>query len=177
MTKEFFEKYKYKIKSLKDLKKLIGKHPRKRKVILCHGVFDVVHPGHIRHLAYEKTKADILVVSITTDKHIKKGIYIKLIKEQFKSKEKLIEPNVRALEIGFNYAKKNLQNRCQIKVKEGNKTKGMILTNGNNATGLGCVYAGATVCSWYPITPSTSVAEAYKKHCESFRVDAKTKKK
>ncbi len=108
--------------------------------------------------------------------NIKKGIYIKLIKEQFKSKEKLIEPNVRALEIGFNYAKKNLQNRCQIKVKEGNKTKGMILTNGNNATGLGCVYAGATVCSWYPITPSTSVAEAYKKHCESFRVDAKTKK-
>ena len=73
MSKEFFEKYKHKVKTRKEIIKIIGKRPRKKNVILCHGVFDVVHPGHIRHLVYAKTKADILVVSITTDKHIKKG--------------------------------------------------------------------------------------------------------
>ncbi len=75
MSSEFFEKYKHKIKNDKELISLIGSLPRKKKVILCHGVFDVVHPGHVRHLAYAKTKADILVVSITTDKFIKKGVY------------------------------------------------------------------------------------------------------
>ena len=73
MTTEFFDKYKFKIKKRQGLIDLVGNVPRKRKVILCHGVFDVVHPGHIRHLAYAKTKAEILIVSITTDKHIKKG--------------------------------------------------------------------------------------------------------
>ena len=75
MTTEFFDKYRYKIKSKSELKKIIGDIPRKNKIILCHGVFDVVHPGHIRHLAYAKTKAKTLIVSITTDKHIKKGVY------------------------------------------------------------------------------------------------------
>jgi len=75
MDVEFFEKYRYKLKSSSELLDLIGVFPRKKKVILCHGVFDVVHPGHVRHLAYAKTKADILIVSTTADKYIKKGIY------------------------------------------------------------------------------------------------------
>ena len=75
MSTEFFEKYKYKIKSQPELLDIIGLFPREKKVIVCHGVFDVVHPGHVRHLAYAKTKADILVITITADKHIKKGIY------------------------------------------------------------------------------------------------------
>ena len=66
------------------------------------------------------------------------------------------------------YAKENFKDLCKIKVKKINKTKGMILTNGNDAAGLGCVYAGATVCAWYPITPSTSVAEAFTKYCQKF---------
>ncbi|MEJ7692848.1 PfkB family carbohydrate kinase [Daejeonella sp.] len=75
MSTEFFEKYKYKLKSQEELVEIIGAFPREKKVIICHGVFDVVHPGHVRHLAYAKTKADILVVTLTQDKHIKKGIY------------------------------------------------------------------------------------------------------
>ncbi len=75
MTVEFFEKYRYKLKTPLELLALIGPFPRQQKVILCHGVFDVVHPGHVRHLAYAKTKADILIASITADRHIKKGIY------------------------------------------------------------------------------------------------------
>ena len=75
MTTEFFEKYRHKIKTTGELLDIIGTFPRKRTAILCHGVFDVVHPGHVRHLAYAKTKADYLVVSITADRHIKKGTY------------------------------------------------------------------------------------------------------
>ena len=74
MSQDFFSKYSFKIKTVKNIKPLLKKFPRK-KVILCHGVFDVVHPGHIRHLAYAKTKADILVISITADKYITKGTY------------------------------------------------------------------------------------------------------
>ena len=108
--------------------------------------------------------------------NINKDIFIKLIEEQFKGKEKLISPNVQALEIGFKYANKHLFDACEIKVNPTNLTEGMILTNGNNAGGLGCVYGGATVCTWYPITPSTSLAESYKKYCDQFRVDEKTGK-
>jgi rfaE bifunctional protein kinase chain/domain len=75
MSELFFEKYRYKIKTSEELLQLVGGRPRQNKIIFCHGVFDVVHPGHIRHLAYAKTKADILVVSITTDHHIEKGVY------------------------------------------------------------------------------------------------------
>jgi 2-oxoglutarate ferredoxin oxidoreductase subunit alpha len=108
--------------------------------------------------------------------NINKDIFIKLIEEQFKGKEKLIAPNVQALEIGFKYAKKHLVDACKIKVNQANLTDGMILTNGNNAGGLGCVYGGATVCTWYPITPSTSLAESYKKYCDQLRVDENTGK-
>ena len=66
MTFEFYEKYKYKIKTLDELKVEIGSFPRDKKVIICHGCFDVVHPGHIHHLAYAKSKATVLVVSITS---------------------------------------------------------------------------------------------------------------
>ena len=107
---------------------------------------------------------------------IGKSVYVDLISEKFKGKEKLIIPNVKALEIGYNYAKENFKDYCKIKVKKLNKTKGMILTNGNDAAGLGCVYAGATVCAWYPITPSTSVAEAFTKYCEKLRIEDKTQK-
>lgn len=68
-------KYYKKIVNLKTLKKILGRRPRKEKVILCHGNFDVVHPGHVRHLTYAKSKADKLIVSITADKFIQKGIY------------------------------------------------------------------------------------------------------
>ena len=60
MKNEFFDKYQFKIKKRSELIDLIGKVPRNKKTILCHGVFDGVHPGHIRHLAYAKTKAEIL---------------------------------------------------------------------------------------------------------------------
>src|ERR1700730_14015303 len=67
--------YRHKIKSAEEVSRLVGDRPRQRKVIMCHGVFDVVHPGHLRHLLYAKSKADILVASLTADIHISKGHY------------------------------------------------------------------------------------------------------
>ena len=105
-----------------------------------------------------------------------KEIYETLIREQFKGKEKLIDPNIKAINIGYDYAKENLKGICKIKIEKSSKTKGMILTSGNEASGLGCVYGGATVCAWYPITPSTSLAEAFTDYSESLRVEEETNK-
>ncbi len=69
------KRYRHKIKTLEELREIVGTFPRKKTVVLCHGVFDVVHPGHLRHLLYAKSKADILVASLTSDRHITKGHY------------------------------------------------------------------------------------------------------
>src|SRR5215471_311687 len=71
----FGGRYQHKIKTAGEVARLLGERPRRRKVIMCHGVFDVVHPGHLRHLLYAKSKADILIASLTADQHISKGHY------------------------------------------------------------------------------------------------------
>jgi len=75
MTASLTEKYRHKIKTVDELLAVLGPRPRAKTVIMCHGVFDVVHPGHLRHLVYAKSKADILVASLTADVHISKGQY------------------------------------------------------------------------------------------------------
>ena len=65
--------FSYKIKTAQQIRDIIGTRPRAKKVIMCHGTFDVVHPGHVRHLLYAKTKADVVIASLTADEHIKKG--------------------------------------------------------------------------------------------------------
>ena len=72
---DLYKKYSHKLVKIDFIKKKVGKFPRKNKIILCHGVFDIVHPGHIRHLTYAKSQCDILVVSCTSDKFIDKGVY------------------------------------------------------------------------------------------------------
>jgi cytidyltransferase-like protein len=69
------ERYQHKIKTPEELRAIIGPPPRDKRVIMCHGVFDVVHPGHVRHLMYARSKADLLIASITADKHITKGLH------------------------------------------------------------------------------------------------------
>jgi len=71
---QLLDRYRHKLKTAEELRAMLGSCPREKKVIMCHGVFDVVHPGHVRHLLYAKSKADILVASITADRHITKGV-------------------------------------------------------------------------------------------------------
>jgi bifunctional ADP-heptose synthase (sugar kinase/adenylyltransferase) len=72
---ELLDRYRHKIKSAQELRDIIGPRPREKRVIMCHGVFDVVHPGHVRHLLYAKSKADLLIASITADHHVTKGTH------------------------------------------------------------------------------------------------------
>ena len=99
----------------------------------------------------------------------------KLIGEQYKGKEKLLEPNVKALHMGRDYAKDHLP-AIALRVKRSDRVGNRIFLEGNNAAALGCVYGGATVAAWYPITPSSSMAEAFGKHCRKYRSDPDTGK-
>jgi rfaE bifunctional protein kinase chain/domain len=80
-----YRKFAHKIKTREELLAIIGPRPRKRKVIMCHGTFDIVHPGHIRHLMYAKEKADILVASVTADAHISKGPYRPYVPQELRA--------------------------------------------------------------------------------------------
>jgi 2-oxoglutarate/2-oxoacid ferredoxin oxidoreductase subunit alpha len=95
----------------------------------------------------------------------------KLLSEQFSGKDKLIAPNVKALHIGRDYALEHLVCPIGLRVRRTDKVGDRIFVEGNAAAGLGAVYGGATVCAWYPITPSTSLAEAFTSHCKRYRTD------
>jgi 2-oxoglutarate ferredoxin oxidoreductase subunit alpha len=99
----------------------------------------------------------------------------RLIAEQYKGKEKLLEPNLKALHMGRDHARERLP-AIGLKVKRSDKVGARIFLEGNDAAALGCVYGGATVAAWYPITPSSSLAEAFAKHCRKFRTDPDTGK-
>jgi 2-oxoglutarate ferredoxin oxidoreductase subunit alpha len=99
----------------------------------------------------------------------------KLLGEQFKAKEKLIAPNIHALHLGRDYALRNLKCPLGLSVRRADKIGDRIFIEGNSASALGAVYGGATVCAWYPITPSSSLAEAFSRHCSRLRVDPETK--
>ena len=97
----------------------------------------------------------------------------KLFGEQYKGKEKLLDSNAKALHLGRDYAKEHLA-PMGLKVRRANAVGERIFVDGNSAAALGCVYGGATVCAWYPITPSSSLAEGFQKYCMKFRVDPET---
>lgn len=99
-----------------------------------------------------------------------------LFSEQFKGKEKLIAPNVKALYLGADYVSKNITEYPQFYVEKRDLIGDRILVDGNTAAGLGAVYAGATVVSWYPITPSTSLVGAFEEYAKELRTDPVTGK-
>ena len=94
-----------------------------------------------------------------------------LLRETFASKPKLIDANLEAIRLGYEYAQQHFDTPLPVRVEALDKTAGHILIDGNTAAGLGCVYAGATVGAWYPITPSTSLMDAFQGFCERLRID------
>src|SRR5215510_11520420 len=99
----------------------------------------------------------------------------KLISEQFKGKEKLFDANKHALHLGRDWATLNLECPIGLRLKPTDKVGDRIFIEGNSAAALGAVYGGATVCAWYPITPSSSLADAFTGYCRRLRVDPETK--
>ncbi len=101
---------------------------------------------------------------------IEPAVIEQLLAEQFQGRQKLIDANVEALHLGVNYVKENLE-LLRLQVRRSDKVGDRIYVEGNSAAALGAVYGGATVCAWYPITPSTSLAEAFTGYCEDLRTD------
>ena len=124
---------------------------------------DIKQRGLFKNVTYLGALAALL--------NIEFDVITGMVAKQYKGKDALIAPNIQALEIGRDYAQQYLS--CplphQVKRMDGNGDK--IMIDGNMACGLGAIYGGATVCAWYPITPSTSVAEAFEQHANKLRVD------
>ena len=101
-------------------------------------------------------------------------VIAQLLGEQYKGKDKLIKPNLDAFMTGLHYGREHLEDAVDLRIEASDKVGDRIFIEGNAAAALGCVYGGATVCAWYPITPSSSLAEAFQKYCSRYRVDRKT---
>ena len=120
-----------------------------------------------KNIIYVGALASLLGIDVTAIEQ--------LIGEQYKGKEKLFAPNRDALHLGHDYAAKHLP-PIGLKVARDNAVGDRIFIDGNSAAALGAIYGGATVAAWYPITPSTSMAEAFQRYCRRFRVDPATQK-
>jgi 2-oxoglutarate ferredoxin oxidoreductase subunit alpha len=123
----------------------------------------------MKNIAYVGTLAALLEI----DMDVVSG----MLKEKFGKKPALMESNRKAIHLGYDYAKKAFDCPLPLRLRKMEATKNSILIDGNTATALGCLYAGATVAAWYPITPSTSVLDAFKAFCEKYRTDKETGKR
>ena len=122
----------------------------------------------MRNIAY--TGALVALLDIDMD------VLGEMIREQFAKKRALLDSNFRALHLGYDYARKHFPCPLPIRLERMNATREHVLMDGNTAAALGCLYAGATVGAWYPITPATSLMEAFTGLCKRYRVDPETKR-
>jgi 2-oxoglutarate ferredoxin oxidoreductase subunit alpha len=134
---------------------------------LCNEHFSV---ARVRILMKNVAYVGVLAALLDMDLDIIKT----LLQETFASKPKLVDSNLEAIMLGYDYASEHFTCPLPVRAEKMGDNAGRILIDGNSATGLGCVYAGATVGAWYPITPSTSVMDAFKAYCRSFREDRET---
>ena len=116
--------------------------------------------------------AGVLAALLDLDVEVIRG----LLTESYAKKPALVEANMKAVQLGWDWAKANLECPLPIRIERMDKTRGHVMIDGNTAAALGCVYAGATVGPWYPITPSTSLMDAFRGFCQKLRVDPETGK-
>jgi 2-oxoglutarate/2-oxoacid ferredoxin oxidoreductase subunit alpha len=136
---------------------------------LCNAAFKGVRERILmKNIAYAGALAALL--GIDTE------VIRALTQEKFSKKPALLASNDKAIALGYNYAKDHFECPLPIRLERMDATGDKILIDGNTAAGLGCVFGGATVGAWYPITPSTSMMEGFKGFCQKYRVDKETKK-
>ena len=114
--------------------------------------------------------AGVLAALLSLDLELIRG----LLGETYAKKPQLVESNMKAIQLGYDYARQHFSCPLPLSVEPMDRTAGHIMIDGNTAAALGCVFAGATVAAWYPITPSTSLMDAFKGFCERLRVDLET---
>ena len=131
---------------------------------MCNEHFDGARSRILmKNIAYVGVLAALLEIDL--------DVITTLLNETFATKKHLAQSNLEAIRLGYDYAIEHFQCPLPVKVEKLDKTAEHIIIDGNTAAGLGCVYAGATVGAWYPITPSTSLMDAYKAFCKQFRID------
>ncbi|MDR3689527.1 MAG: 2-oxoacid:acceptor oxidoreductase subunit alpha [Fimbriimonas sp.] len=123
----------------------------------------------MKNIAYAGALAALL--------NIDPDIIVELTQEKYSKKQSLLESNRRAIALGFDYVKAHFDCPLPVRLEKMDATKDSILIDGNTAASLGCVFAGATVGAWYPITPSTSLMEGFTNFCRRYRVDTVTKRR
>ena len=137
---------------------------------LCNAYFKGVRERILmKNIAY----AGALAALLNIDADVIRG----LLKEKYSKKQPLMESNQRAVDLGYEYAKAHFPCPLPIRLEPMDKTADSILIDGNTPAALGCLYAGATVGAWYPITPATSLMEAFNGFCQKYRIEPETKKK
>ncbi|MDE2294408.1 MAG: 2-oxoacid:acceptor oxidoreductase subunit alpha [Gammaproteobacteria bacterium] len=137
---------------------------------LCNENFEGVRTRILmKNICY----AGVLAALCSIDLQIMRG----LLGEIYAKKPKLVDSNMKAIQLGYDYAHANFDCPLGLRVEKMDSTRDHVMIDGNTAAALGCVYAGATVGAWYPITPSTSLMDAYKGFCEKLRVDPATGRK
>jgi len=137
---------------------------------LCNENFDGVRTRILmKNICYAGVLAALLDLNVERIRE--------LLAETYAKKPKLVESNMKAIQLGYDFAKQNFTCPLPLHVEKMDATAGHIMIDGNTAAALGCVYAGATVAAWYPITPSTSLMDAYKSFCDRLRVDPDTGRK
>lgn len=137
---------------------------------LCNEAFSV---ARVRILMKNVAYVGVLAALMDIDLDVIKI----LLEETFASKPKLVESNLKAIMLGYDYAQENFTCPLPSRAEKMGDNSGNIMITGNEATGLGCLYAGATVGAWYPITPSTGVMDSFTMYCEKFRIDPETGEK
>jgi 2-oxoglutarate ferredoxin oxidoreductase subunit alpha len=136
---------------------------------MCNEHFDGARARILmKNIAYVGVLASLLELDL--------DIITELLGETFGDKRKLIDSNMQAIRLGYDYAMENFACPLSKKVAPLDRTRGHIVIDGNTAAGLGCMYAGATVGAWYPITPSTSLMDSFHAFCRKYRVDPETGK-
>ena len=123
----------------------------------------------MKNIAYVGAIAALLDVDL--------DVVTQLLEETFAAKKHLVDSNMEAIRLGYDFARENFPCPLPVRVEKMDKTKGHIVIDGNTAAGLGAMYAGATVGAWYPITPSTSLMDAFRNFCAKYRVDPETGKR
>lgn len=137
---------------------------------MCNERFDGARARILmKNIAYVGALAALLEIDLDT--------ITELLEQTFADKQHLIDSNMQAIRLGFDYATENFVCPLPKKVAAMDSTKGHIIIDGNTAAGLGCMYAGATVGAWYPITPSTSLMDAFRSFCQKYRVDPESGKR
>ena len=134
---------------------------------LCNENFNGVRTRILmKNICYAGVLAALLELDL---EHIRE-----LLAETYAKKPQLVDSNMKAIELGYDYARQNFPCPLPLRVEKMDTTAGHIMIDGNTAAALGCMFAGATVAAWYPITPSTSLMDAFKAFCDRMRVDPET---